>query len=192
MQSRTLFRHGAAALRRLFGLCAFALLAAGPAHAVAAPGEGPVVTSVLDVDRPLRPGEYLWEPEGAPAGPLEIVVDLTAEQMYVYRGGSEIGRSLIIHGNDGMETPVGSFPILEKDIDHVSNIYHAPMPYMLRLTWGGVAIHGSGESVDGRYATHGCIGLPDEFAALLFKVARRGDRVTVTRNWMPGVYGRWR
>jgi lipoprotein-anchoring transpeptidase ErfK/SrfK len=59
---------------------------------------------------------------------------------------------------------------------------------MMRLTWGGVALHGSGETVDNRYATHGCIGLPDEFAALLFRAAKLGDRVTVTRNWLPQFY----
>ena len=35
------------------------------------------------------------------------------------------------------------FPITEKDADHVSNIYDAPMPYMLRLTADGITIHGS-------------------------------------------------
>ena len=53
----------------------------------------------------------------------------------------------------------------------------------------GDALHGSGDTVDNRYATHGCIGLPDEFAALLFRATKLGDRVTVTRNWLPQFYG---
>ena len=162
---------------------ALCLSVAGPAWA-----QGPAVRTVLDPGSPLEPGEYLWEADAAPAGRVRVVVDLASEQLYVYRAGVEIGRTIIIHGDDGMETPLGRFPILQKDADHVSNLYGAPMPYMLRLTWGGVAIHGSGDEVDNRYATHGCIGVPDEFAALLFKVARNGDEVLVTRNWMPGVY----
>lgn len=163
-----------------------AVLAAAPAQA--APVQ-PKVVSVMETGGVLQPGEYLWAPEGVPPGKLAIVVDLRRERLYVYRGGVEIGRTLIIYGADHKPTPTGSFPILEKDRDHVSNLYNAPMPYMLRLTWGGVAIHGSGEEVDSRYATHGCIGVPDEFAALLYAQARKGDTVLVTRDWMPEVYG---
>lgn len=161
-------------------------LAAGAAQA--APVR-PAVVSVMETGGTLQPGEYLWAAEGVAPGRLSIVVDLRRERLYVYRGGVEIGRTLIIYGADHKPTPTGSFPILEKDRDHVSNLYNAPMPYMLRLTWGGVAIHGSGEDVDSRYATHGCIGVPDEFAALLYAQAKKGDTVLVTRDWMPEVYG---
>lgn len=170
----------------LGSMLAGAALAATPVHA--APVR-PAVVSVMETSGVLQPGEYLWAPEGVAPGKLSIVVDLMRERLYVYRGGVEIGRTLIIYGADHKPTPTGSFPILQKDRDHVSNLYNAPMPYMLRLTWGGVAIHGSGEDVDSRYATHGCIGVPDEFAALLFAQARNGDTVLVTRNWMPEVYG---
>src|SRR6185312_6415434 len=116
--------------------------------------------------------------ERATTGKLEIVADVARDTLYVYRGGVEIGRTILIYGADEKPTPLGSFPILQKNARHISNLYNAPMPYMMRLTWGGVALHGSGETVDNRYATHGCIGLPDEFAALLFRVTRLGDRVT--------------
>ena len=152
-------------------------------------GQGPIVTEILAPDADLEPGEYLWEPARAAAGRIEIVADVARDRLYVYRGGIEIGRTILIYGNDDKPTPLGSFKILEKDRDHVSNLYHAPMPYMLRLTWTGIALHGSGDTVDNRYATHGCIGLPDEFAALLFRSAKLGDRVTVTRNWLPQFYG---
>lgn len=164
-------------------LACLAALAAAPARAA------PVVHQVLTPESPLRPGEYLWNPELARGGSIAVVVDLAAERLYVYRGGVEIGRTLIIYGDDH-PTPTGEFTVLQKDRDHISNLYDAPMPYMLRLTWSGVAIHGSGESVDSRYATHGCIGVPDEFAALLFAVTPKGAPVTVTRNWMAGIYGR--
>ena len=170
----------------LASMLAGGALLAAPARA--APAQ-PRVVSVMETGGTLQPGEYLWAPEGVPPGKLAIVADLLRERLYVYRGGVEIGRTLLIYGADHKPTPTGSFPILEKNRDHVSNLYNAPMPYMLRLTWDGIAIHGSGEDVDGRYATHGCIGVPDEFAALLFAQVRKGDTVLVTRDWMPEVYG---
>jgi hypothetical protein len=178
-------------LRRAAG-GAFLLLLVSLAipDAAAAPARGPIVLAILTPDAPLQEGEYLWEPQRAPKGRLEIVADVARDMLYVYRGGVEIGRTILIYGDDDKPTPLGTFPILEKDVDHVSNLYHAPMPYMLRLTWDGISLHGSGETVDNRYATHGCIGLPDEFAALLYRAARLGDRVTVTRNWLPQFYGR--
>ncbi|MBO9714957.1 L,D-transpeptidase family protein [Sphingomonas sp.] len=161
------------------------LLACAPAANAA-----PVVRQVLATDAELEPGEYLWNPELARTGPIAIVVDVAAERLYVYRGGVEIGRTLILYGDDDKPTPLGEFTVLQKDRDHISNLYDAPMPYMLRLTWGGISIHGSGEVVDGRYATHGCVGLPDEFAALLFAAVPKGTPVTVTRHWLRDVYGR--
>jgi hypothetical protein len=160
-----------------------------PAAAAATAPKGPIVLAILTPDAPLEEGEYLWEPERARTGKIEIVADVARDTLYVYRGGIEIGRTILIYGVDEKPTPLGSFPILQKKKDHISNLYNAPMPYMMRLTWDGVALHGSGETVDNRYATHGCIGLPDEFAALLFGAARIGDRVTVTRNWLPQFYG---
>ena len=90
----------------------------------------------------------------------------------VYRGGVEIGRSSLIYGADNKPTPLGTFPILEKDADHHSNLYDAPMPHMLRLTWDGVALHGS-PTLEEALATRGCVGLPVQFAELLFSAVRR-------------------
>ncbi len=144
------------------------------------------VTSILEPDRPLQAGDYVWNADGAQAGPLKIVVDIEAQRLYVYRGGVEIGRSSLIYGADDKPTPFGTFPILEKKKDHISNLYDAEMPYMLRLTWDGIAIHGS--EVDDWSATHGCIGLPDDFAALLFAEVRLGDKVVITKGWLPEIY----
>jgi lipoprotein-anchoring transpeptidase ErfK/SrfK len=150
-------------------------------------GNGPVVHTIAELDAPLYYGEYFWDETGVPKGPADIVVDLTEEQLYVYRGGVEIARTVITRGWDKHATPTGTFPILEKDADHYSSTYdNAPMPFNLRLTWDGVAIHGA--NVDNEAATHGCVGIPLEFAAKLFKVARVGDRVFITNKWKPEVY----
>jgi lipoprotein-anchoring transpeptidase ErfK/SrfK len=131
----------------------------------------------LPIDHLLHPGEFAWNDEGvAPGRPL-VVVNLKAQLLSVYRSGIEIGRARIIYGADNMPTPTGTFPILQKDADHVSNLYDAPMPFMLRLTMDGISIHAS--KIAANYATHGCIGLPQEFAELLFANVKVGDKVVV-------------
>ena len=157
---------------------------ASPAPAAAvSPAPEPsalVVKRILDTGGPIRYGEFFWDEAGAPAGPLVITVDLAAETISAFRDGYEIGTAAIIFGGEGKGTPLGTFPITQKDATHVSNLYHAPMPYMLRLTDDGVSIHGSKIAYD--YATHGCVGVPMGFAKKLFGVARLGDRVIITRG----------
>jgi lipoprotein-anchoring transpeptidase ErfK/SrfK len=137
------------------------------------------VTRELDIPHWLRPGEFVWTDQAVPnSGSTVVVVNLRARVLSVYRAGVEIGRSSLIYGADNKPTPIGEFPVLEKRADHVSNLYDAPMPHMLRLTWDGVALHGSPELRDD-LATRGCVGLPREFAAMLFDVVGVGDRVIV-------------
>jgi lipoprotein-anchoring transpeptidase ErfK/SrfK len=156
--------------------------AAPPAAApVAAPDSGYVVKSVLKVEEPMRQGDSYWDESHAPAaGPVVVTVDLVAQTVSVFRAGHEIGTAVIIYGSDTTPTPLGIFPITQKDADHVSNLYDAPMPYMLRLTNDGISIHGS-EVGDG-YVTHGCIGVPTAFAKKVFGVVKLGDKVIVTRG----------
>ena len=137
----------------------------------------------LVIGRQMLHGDYVWQDEGVPPGRIEILIDLSAQTLSVIRGGHEIGRAVMLYGTDENPTPTGSFTILEKDADHVSNLYDAIMPYMLRLTRDGVAIHGS--NVRYGWASRGCIGVPDEFAALLFAQARVGDRVTIVGEPAP-------
>jgi len=131
----------------------------------------------LSVGRQLLHGEYVWNEAGAPAGRVTMLVDLSAQTLSVFRGGQEIGRAVILYGTDENPTPTGSFTILEKDVDHESTIYDARMPFMLRLTNDGIAIHGS--NVRYGSASRGCIGVPEEFAQLLFAQARVGDEVRI-------------
>ncbi len=153
---------------------------------ILASANGFAVLGVLAPDRPMGAGDYAWEDGGVPEGELTIVVDLAWQRLYAYRGGVEIGRAAILYGADDKPTPTGTFPILQRKKDHISNLYGAPMPFMLRLTNDGIAIHGS--EVEDGYATHGCIGVPDEFAALLFREAKIGSKVLITREWMRPTY----
>jgi len=123
-------------------------------------------------------GDFVWDDEGVPPGTVSVRVDIAAQTLSVFRGGHEIGTAVILYGANEKPTPAGTFTILEKRKDHFSNLYHAPMPYMLRLTNDGIAIHGS-EVREGA-ATHGCVGVPLEFARLLFEQVRIGDQVSLT------------
>ncbi len=126
----------------------------------------------------LEPGQFVWQPERATEGAVEIVVSVPLQRAYVYRGGILIGVSTVSTGRQGHETPTGSFAILEKRREHYSNLYNnAPMPFMQRLTWDGIALH-AGE-IPGRPASHGCVRLPLAFARHLFAVTQVGAAVHV-------------
>lgn len=144
------------------------------------PGE---VRSLLSVDRPLEYGQWLWSDRGVPAGRLSVRVDLTRQLVSVMRGAHEIGTAVILYGGEDHATPVGRFPILYKAADHHSRTYDAPMPYMLRLTHDGVAVHGS--DVRWGVGTHGCVGLPLAFARKLFQQAMPGDLVMIVGSKAP-------
>ena len=156
---------------------------AAPAPAVAQVAPEPagyVIRRVLDVPEPMRQGDHYWDEAGVPAGPVVITVDLSAQTVSIFRAGYEIGTAVIIYGADDKPTPLGIFPITQKDADHVSSLYDAPMPYMLRLTNDGISIHGS--RVGAHLATHGCVGVPTAFAKRLFAAVKLGDRVIITNG----------
>src|SRR6266704_1419474 len=126
----------------------------------------------------LKPGEYVWEPERAPEGPLLIVASIIEQVAYVYRNGIRIARSSVSTGRPGHRTPTGIFTILEKEVHHTSSIYKgAEMPYMERVTWGGIALHAG--NLPGYPDSHGCIRLPLEFSKLLFGVTMKGATVII-------------
>ena len=153
-----------------------------PAPAPAAPDPRFVVRHILPIDGPIKMGEWHWDEAGAPAGGAVVVtVDLDAQTLSIFRGGWEIGTAAILYGRDDKPTPLGAFPISQKHARHVSNLYGAPMPYMMRLTDDGITIHGS-DSVAPGFATHGCVAVPVAFARKLFEATKLGDLVIVTNG----------
>ena len=127
---------------------------------------------------PLKPGEYWWNPQLSPSGPVVVLVSIPQQTMHVYRNGILIGRSTVSTGTKGNDTPGGVFTILEKKETHRSKKYdNAPMPNMQRLTWSGIAMH-SGQ-LPGYAASHGCIRLPYDFSQLLFATTATGGTVVV-------------
>jgi L,D-transpeptidase-like protein len=135
--------------------------------------------SVVETVRQLRPGQYVWAPEIAPEGPVLLIVNVSRQRAVLYRNGLPIGASTVSTGRPGYRTPTGVFTILQKKVEHYSSTYdNAPMPYMQRLTWRGVALHAG--HLPGYPASHGCIRLPAGFAKLLFGVTRVGMTVMIT------------
>lgn len=158
------------------------------APVVAKPSSSPfAIKSILPIEGSIRYGDWFWDESAAPgSGTMVITVDLEARVISAFRDGHEIGTAVALLGTQAHPTPLGTFPILTKEKDNVSEKYkNAPMPWTLRLTWDGIAIHGS--PVMNGYASHGCIGVPDAFAAKLFAAAKRGDKVIITRGRMIGV-----
>jgi L,D-transpeptidase catalytic domain len=126
----------------------------------------------------LKPGEFVWEGEAAPAGPIVVVVSLAEQRAYVYRNGIRIGVTTTSTGKPGHRTPTGIFVVLQKDKEHHSKTYNdAAMPYTERLTWDGVALHAGG--LPGYPSSHGCVHLPSEFARLLFESSHMGMTVVI-------------
>lgn len=113
--------------------------------------------------------------------PLHMLVSLNEQKISVYRGLDLIETSPISSGKRGNSTPTGVFSILEKRRKHFSNLYdNAPMPFMQRLTWSGIALHVG--KLPGYPASHGCIRMPRPFAKSLYSMTNRGMHVVVTRD----------
>ena len=127
----------------------------------------------------LSPGGYRWLEDGGD-GPLYMVISIEKQRVHVYRGDRLIGAASVSTGMKGHRTPTGDYPILQKRQWHRSNLYsNAPMPFMQRLTWDGIALHAGHNP--GYPASHGCIRLPYAFARQLFALTRIGTPVEVTQ-----------
>lgn len=165
-------------LRGALLLAACALASVAPA-AAQTPGE--VAQPVIPR---LKAGQSIWfetsqlVKASTARAPIKLVVAIRQQQALVYQGNRLLGVTTVSTGAPGYETPLGEFTILEKKVFHRSNLYsNAPMPYMQRLTWGGVALHAG--QLPGYPASHGCIRLPRDFARQLYDLTAMGGTVTV-------------
>jgi hypothetical protein len=116
-----------------------------------------------------------------PKGPLQMVVSIGGQHVTLYANGQRIEQAKVSTGTPGRPTPLGVFSVIEKDRWHRSNLYDsAPMFYMHRLTWSGVAMHEG--ILPGYAASHGCIRMPTGFVSRLWQITKLGVRVVVARN----------
>ncbi|MCI0735403.1 MAG: L,D-transpeptidase [Beijerinckiaceae bacterium] len=186
---------------RICRACAFSAVVA---VSVATPALGfkatPTVargySSSFDIDRPWNPrrayGHSSSKIGGAPsapgakiaeinngARPLFAVISIADQRVSVYNNDGLVARSAISTGMPGHPTPKGVFTIIGRERYHRSNIYsNAPMPFMQRITWSGIAMHLG--VVPGHPASHGCIRLPAGFAAKLWGLTKIGERVVIS------------
>lgn len=134
--------------------------------------------SVVEIVADLKAGQYVWAPQIAPEGPMILIVNVKTQRAVLYRNGVPIGATTVSTGKPGHSTPTGVFTILQKQVEHYSSKYDsAPMPYMERLTWYGVALHAG--HLPGYPASHGCIRMPAAFAKLLYGSTKLGMTVVV-------------
>ncbi len=158
----------------VFALCLITLPVGVPAQERAA----------LAVERAavaMRPGDQLWADDAALSGPVSIVISVPMQMAFVYRGDALIGATTVSTGKPGKMTPIGEYTILQKRPFHRSNLYNnAPMPFMQRLTWDGVALHAG--NLPGFPASHGCIRIPTAFARKLFDATQLGGQVAVVND----------
>jgi peptidoglycan hydrolase-like protein with peptidoglycan-binding domain len=113
--------------------------------------------------------------------PMTIVISLGAQKVDIYRSTSLVASSQVSSGKPGYATPAGVYSILEKQKWHESNIYSgAPMPWMQRITWSGMALHGG--VVPGYPASHGCVRLYPSFASKLFEITNVGANVVIAHD----------
>jgi lipoprotein-anchoring transpeptidase ErfK/SrfK len=162
---------------------AFALFA-GAQPALAASAATLAAMPIEQAATELSANQYVWKDNGA-SEPVSIVVSLIEQRAFVYRGSTMIAATTISSGKDGKDTPLGTYPILQKNAVHRSSLYDdASMPFMQRLTWDGIAIHAGRNP--GFPASHGCIRVPLGFAKQLFGVTTLGTSVTVTDDFEGG------
>jgi lipoprotein-anchoring transpeptidase ErfK/SrfK len=188
------------AIAAVFALSAPAAAPTAPA-ATAAPAPAPAGQVALTVpdawdaaDRAelteqgnnLKPGDYRQLVDFHPSAPVTVVVDIPSQLAGVYQQGQLVVITTVSTGKKGHATPIGTFRVMGKAVEHYSNLYNnAPMPYMQRLTNDGVALHAG--KITGVPSSHGCVRLPLAMAKLLYGATRVGTEVTIVDAPAPAV-----
>jgi hypothetical protein len=129
--------------------------------------------------RQAKPVEAVAKEAAKPQGPLIIAISISHQSLKVYDANGFYAETPISTGMAGHSTPMGAFSVIQKQKMHRSNIYSgAPMPFMQRITWSGIAMHAG--VLPGYPASHGCIRMPMAFAVKMYGWTRMGARVVVT------------
>ncbi len=126
-----------------------------------------------------KAGAAVKETNAKPQGPLIIAISIDQQKVRVYDANGLFAESPVSTGMKGHTTPMGVFSVIQKNKMHRSNIYSgAPMPFMQRITWSGIALHAG--ALPGYPASHGCIRMPMAFAVKMWNWTRMGARVIIT------------
>lgn len=128
---------------------------------------------------PVKKDLVAKETVAKPQGPLIIAISIEQQKVRIYDANGLYAESPVSTGMKGHSTPMGVFSVIQKQKYHRSNIYSgAPMPYMQRITWSGIAMHAG--VLPGYPASHGCIRMPTAFAVKMYNWTRMGARVVIT------------
>jgi lipoprotein-anchoring transpeptidase ErfK/SrfK len=160
----------------LAGMCTFEFAATSPASALetyeakmeASDAASQARIDMLDAFGPkiVKPGQYLWRDVPEAAGPERVVISLSDQLAYLYRGNTLMAVAAVSSGKDEKPTPTGIFSVLDKKPFYRSKKYdNAPMPWMQRIDNYGIALHAGHNP--GEPASHGCVRLPSAFAKKL-------------------------
>lgn len=126
----------------------------------------------------LRPGQYLWRDVPASAGAERVVISLSDQLAYLYRGSELMAVATVSSGEPGRDTPTGIFAVRGKKTMHRSKKYdNAPMPFTQFIDEYGIAMHAGHNP--GMPASHGCVRLPSAFAKKLYSVTDVGTPVFI-------------
>jgi len=177
-----------ASVLALASICILDLVAASPAAALetyqaqvaASDAASQARIDMIDAfgEKVLKPGQYLWRNVPDAAGPERVVISLSDQLAYLYRGDALVAVSTISSGRSGRDTPIGIFAVLDKRPFYRSKKYdNAPMPWMQRIDQYGIALHAGYNP--GVPASHGCIRLPTAFAKKLYSVTDLGTPVYI-------------
>lgn len=137
-------------------------------------------SDMLDAFGPkvLKPGQYVWRDIPGDAGAERVIISLSDQMVYLYRGATLMAVSTLSSGKEGRDTPTGIFSVLDKQPLHYSKKYdNAPMPWMQRIDDYGIALHAGFNP--GRPASHGCVRLPSDFAKKLYGMTPVGTPVLI-------------
>src|SRR4029079_6471552 len=109
---------------------------------------------------------------------IMAIVSIKTQQVTFYDAEGWVLRAPVSTGVKERETPAGVFAVVDKEVDHRSNMYDdAWMPHMQRITWNCIALHGG--PLPGYAASHGCVRMPFGFAERLYNKTRIGMRVII-------------
>lgn len=175
-----MFRH-----HTLIGLLAAIAVSIGAVTDAAAQDRSAQMLDIASLS--LKNGQSRWAAGADGDGDVRIIVSLPMQRMFVFRDGDLIGATSVSTGRSSKPTPTGEFTILQKQVFHRSNLYSdAPMPFMQRLTWSGIAMHAG--YLPGYAASHGCIRMPRAFAERLYDITSLGGQVLVTDERIGGAF----
>jgi hypothetical protein len=158
-----------------------AVLAGGAAATILIAALGPADAALTRKYPAAKREQAKKEPPAKPLHVPIIAISIASQRLTVYDNGVPVAQAPVSTGMAGHLTPTGIFSVIQKEVFHRSNIYSgAPMPYMQRVTWSGIAMHAG--VLPGYPASHGCIRMPAEFAVKLYALTRPGARVLIARN----------